>query len=127
MSYGRKERRSESQALQLQEAVKAKAITQDGKSNSPAQITKIFKLHDDQSDTVEAAITMAKEMGSTEFDSVALEYVCIGFLAAPDEPGLDKPHENAVKGWMKQAGPQRSLEVFEQGFPDWEIEASPPD
>lgn len=47
--------------------------------------TKIFKLHQEQQEVVEEAIDAAKEACGTEFDSVALEYICLDFLGSPSK------------------------------------------
>lgn len=45
--------------------------------------TKIFKLHAEQQEVVEEAIEVAKEASGSEFDSVALEYICLDYLGKP--------------------------------------------
>lgn len=56
----------------------------DPSSNSTkasTKATKTFKMHDDQKETIEAAIEKAKEKSSTTVDTVALEYICMEFLS----------------------------------------------
>ena len=76
--------------LQLMDEVKdfKKGDTPDdkvGEKVKSAVKTKIFKLHKDQQETVEEAIEVAKEACGTEFDSVALEYICLDFLGSPSK------------------------------------------
>jgi hypothetical protein len=43
-------------------------------------VKKSFKLHPDQKEIVEAALQDAKSKSGTKFDTVALEYVCQGYM-----------------------------------------------
>ena len=38
-------------------------------------------IHPDQATTINLALKIAREGGETEFDSVALEYICMNFLS----------------------------------------------
>ena len=38
-------------------------------------------IHPDQATTINAALAIAREEGGTEFDSVALYYICMDFLS----------------------------------------------
>lgn len=42
--------------------------------------SKTFRLYDGQKETVELALEKAKEVGDTEADSAALEYICLDYL-----------------------------------------------
>lgn len=43
--------------------------------------TMSFKFHEDQRETVEEALDKAKDEGDTDVNSVALEYICLDYLA----------------------------------------------
>ena len=38
-------------------------------------------IYRDQADTINLALALAREEGETEYDSVALEYICMNYLA----------------------------------------------
>lgn len=80
---------------ELQAYLKALNTNQDpdeAKEQVSSLVTKTFKLHEDQKETLDDALEMAKEQGNTEHDSVALEYICsnyIGGTATPKKEKLD--------------------------------------
>lgn len=66
---------------ELEKLVRA-AVAKSGNqmaSTSNATHRKVFKLHDDQIETINAAIEKVKKDTGTECDAVALEYICIDF------------------------------------------------
>lgn len=73
--------------LQLIEEIKdSKKIDLGADEKVPNTIkSKVFKLHDDQRETIEEAIEKAKISAGTEFDAVALEYICLDYLGTPEE------------------------------------------
>ena len=58
---------------QFKGAAKSASMEKNPMNNT---VSKTFKLHPDQKEIVEAAIEYAKHKSGTEFDTVALEYVC---------------------------------------------------
>ena len=84
----------------LRQEVKKLAETGEQKAITDVS-TKTFKLHADQKEVLEAALDKAKTEGPTEYDSVALENVCLDFLSA----GASKPKE------LPDEGPGKSVAV----------------
>ena len=63
---------------ELQEALKSENDSNFIKSD----ITTIkLRVHEDQKETIEAALQKSKDLGETKYDSVALEYICLESLA----------------------------------------------
>lgn len=110
--------------LQLQETVaKHKAGTLDKSSVEAEPSTTVsmsFKVHTDQKETIEQALDKAKHEAGTEFPGVALEAICLHYLAG----GKTKPA--GLKATMKKAGFQEVLESFGQIWPDIDLEISLP-
>lgn len=80
------------------------------------QTTLKFKLKNDQLETVQSALSKAKAETNTEFDNVALENICAGYLAgtvtaaAPAKPA-DLKEVMAAVGW------ESVLNAFGELFP----------
>lgn len=95
--------------LQLVETVKAaaspeKLLTAD--ADTAATTTKTFKVHPGQKETIEAAIQKAKEASNTTVDTVALENICLDYIAAP-----------SLTQRLKTAGLEAALKALEGAFP----------
>ena len=82
---------------------------EDGMSKTVT--AKTFKVHEDQKATIEAAVSKAKEQGSTQSDSVALEYICSDFLGSQTIPQK-----------LKSMGIEAALGALEKAFPNAKIE-----
>lgn len=97
--------------LQLTETVKAatapdKQIT-DQTATSSTTTTKTFKVHEGQKETIEAALEKAKEAASTSVDTVALENICLDYIAAP-----------TLSQRLKTAGIEAALKALGDAFPE---------
>jgi hypothetical protein len=82
--------------LNLQAAVKAyKAgeLSTDGTTDPDTSgvSTITFKVHPDQKETINEAVEQAMEDSDTEFKGVALEAICMNFLAGGSTKGAPKP------------------------------------
>jgi hypothetical protein len=77
--------------------------------------TMTFKLHEDQRATIEAAIEKAKQDANTQYDTAALEYICLDFMGSKPAPQL------SVVDWMKHVGIDAAVKAFKAAFPDVEI------
>jgi hypothetical protein len=126
------------------DAEKAKQKGIEGDADPQPSVKKTFLLHADQQETVAAALEKAKKNSGTDNDTVALEYALMDYLANTEKPkaaevdsnalsaGLDAtPNTNgealtaeAVKAFMKNLGPKKTLILFEEVFPEVELEAS---
>ena len=110
--------------LQLHETVaahlKAEAQKASGEAGEtePAQtvVTKTFKLHADQKNTVDQALAKAKTAGNTTVDTVALEYVCLDFLGGTQTA-------STISGKLQSLGIDEALKAFELAFPTWSLTA----
>lgn len=100
--------------LQLIETVKAskqkdnpKAL-EDQASKTVTTIT--FKVHEDQKETVKAAIAKAKDDSGTTVDTAALEFICLDFLGG-----------QSMADRLKKMGLEAALEAVEKAFPNTNI------
>lgn len=114
--------------LQLQDAVKAflnkKTATQseEGSTVTSTVTTLTFKLHADQKETVRHALDKAKAECNTEFDTVALENICMGYLGGSVQAAVGAPA--SLKDVMAKHTFEEVLEVFEQVFPHIDLTAT---
>ncbi len=105
--------------MELKELVK-EHLTAMGKKVagvSSATHVKTFKFHDDQNDTVNAAIEKAKADSGTAVDAVALEYICLDYMGGHTiaERLQAIGPLSAAKG-MKDAYPTEALVAFVKEF-----------
>jgi hypothetical protein len=124
------EKASKCTVIELQAMLKA-GTTGEGaeKQEVTDQVTKMtFKFHSDQAETVSTALNKAKAECSTDFDTVALEMICAGFLAgnshaAPvaGESAGDLKAQMAVAGW------EQTLIEFSEMFPQIDLKATLPE
>lgn len=112
---------------QIQALIKSKTAADkkigDTVTAAPKTISKAFKLHEDQYETVNEALAKAKHESGTEIDSVALEFICLDFLSGSKKAGPVKSFKELMAG--KTA--EEVLEIFGAVFPDIELEASIPE
>lgn len=111
-------------AIKLEDIVKTsqakdapKAI-EDQASSTVTTLT--FKLHEDQKETINAALEKAKEISGTTVATAALEFICTEYMAG----GTGEINWPVV---MKKAGYEKVLEVFGEVFPDIGLEVTIPD
>lgn len=74
-----------------------------------------FKVHVDQKESITQAIEKAKGEAGTEFDGVALESICLAYLAG------GKPKAVGLKANMKKSGYMEVLETFEALWPEIDL------
>lgn len=102
--------------------------------------TKTFKLHEDQKETVDAALEKAKESSNTDVDTVALEYICIEYL---NQTSKAKPSPKAATaaltledqftailkkhGGSKGEALEEIFKAFDAVFPDVTIDVTLPE
>lgn len=107
------------------------------------------KLHEDQKDTVEAAVDKAMKEGNTDSKAVALEYIATDYLASTGKKSGTAAKAGPIKAadavkvievkdffveLAKQAGPEKRvlvakavLEAFDAVFPEVDITAAFPE
>jgi hypothetical protein len=91
------------------------------------------KFYDLQRAPVSEAIAMAKQLGNTEHDTVALGYICTEFVATspdPEDPKLDEACRY-VRSWTRAFGlwemagfweAVAMMELLKAGFPfGWKL------
>ena len=107
--------------LNLQAAVKAfKAggLSTDGTTDpdSSGVSTITFKVHPDQKETINEAVDQAMEDSDTEFKGVALEAICLNFLAGGETKEATKPL--SLQATMEKYSYEQVLEAFEAIWPE---------
>jgi len=112
--------------LNLQAAVKAfksGELSTDGTTDpdSSGVSTITFKVHPDQKETINEAVEQAMEDSDTEFKGVALEAICMNFLAGGSTKEAPKPL--SLQGTMEKHTAEQVLEAFEAIFPEINLTA----
>ncbi len=79
----------------------AGADSVDGGGGSPVK-TLVFKPHEDQLEGIRTALDKAKKEFQTEYDTVALEHICMTFLS----PGASQPKSEAPPVGSAVAAPK---------------------
>lgn len=113
--------------LELQAALKAQtegtAPAEATKTTSDTALFKV-KLKNDQLETVTSALAKAKADLQTEFDNVALEGICAGFLGGTSSVAAAKPV--SIEDLMGQIGWEATLQAFDKVFPKVNITVEEP-
>lgn len=78
-----------------------------------------FKLQPDQAETVQSALSKAKAEVGTEFDTVALETICGGYLGGVI--AVEKP-QKTVQQLMTEMGWEAALQAYSDLYPEVDIE-----
>lgn len=90
-----------------------------------------FKLHEDQREVVNEALEKAKTESNSEYPAVALEAICMGYLAGPlkvqDPNDLDLTSKETLKDVMSGFTWEDVLAVFEEIWPDVDLVVTEPD
>jgi len=74
--------------------------------------TKTFKLHADQRETIEQALSQVKEQTHTEYDAVALELICADYMSSPTlAKKLQSLGLEAALAQVEKAFPQANITV----------------
>lgn len=93
---------------------------QSGDAEVKTVTTMTFKVHEDQKETVKAAIDKAKKESGTNVDSVALEFICLDYMGSTAKlPNLQEQ--------MKSAGMEAALEALAAAFPEANFSVELPD
>jgi hypothetical protein len=77
-----------------------------------------ISLHEDQWETVETAFQNAKDQSDSPYDNVALEVICLNFLAEYHQAFGDS---HFFKVAVKQAGYEKTIQLAREFWPDLEI------
>lgn len=111
--------------IQLCEALKAtisqKSGSGDAEETAPVTstvTTLTFKVHTDQKEVVRAALDKIKEETKTEFDTVALEYLCTGYLGGNVD--VSSSHDS-IEDALKELGYEKVLDIFSNLWPEVNI------
>lgn len=128
-------RAKEYTVIQLIEYIKKQQASGDKDDGAAAEDAKkvssmTFKVHDDQKELINQALEKAKKEAGTEFPAVALEAVCMDYLAGPSkakdavsdkEEKKAKPTTDDLKNLMENFTWQDVLGVFEKIWPDVDL------
>lgn len=98
-------------------AFKAAELGLDG-TESEGVSTITFTVHPDQKETINEAVEKGMEDAGTEFKGVALEAICLNFLAGGNT-GSTK--SLSLKGTMEKYTPGQVFEAFEAIWPEINI------
>lgn len=107
--------------IELQAMLKA-AAPADGEASSKTKddVTSVkFKLKADQLETVNSALNKCKAEVSTEYDNVALEMICAGYLGGSVSASAGSAVSLADQ--MKSVGWEAVLEQFGELFPEVDL------
>lgn len=112
--------------LELQNLLKGANLPSDAsnKTTDDTQILK-FKVKNDQLETVQAALNKAKAEVGTEFDNVALENICAGYLGGVIEVSGGKQQTLAEQ--MTAIGWEAALQAYSELFPQIDLAVTVPD
>lgn len=122
--------------LQLRDAIQAaKEAAAEGQStdpvpDAPSMTTLTLKVHADQKETIKLALEQAREEAGTDYDGVALEGICIAYMAGAHSPLKSVSPTSAaadVPALLKEMGPVAVLSLIEVLWPDVDITAEVPD
>jgi len=91
------------------------APDEDDVADSKKLSTLTFKVHDDQKEIINDAVDKAKNDADTEFANVALESICMAYLAG-GKPSKAKP--KSLQATMKASSWEEVLDIFEKLWPD---------
>ncbi len=84
--------------------------------------TMTFKVHEDQKEVIQAAIDKALEEAQTEYPAVALETVCISYLAGNSPKGKATVRKMTLAEVMKPMKPMDILEKFCEIYPEIDLD-----
>lgn len=107
--------------IQLIEAIKQSqktGVEEDDEPVTTTVTTLTLKLHSDQKDVIKTAIDKAKEETETEFDNVALERICTGYLGGSVDI---ETHHVSVEASLQELGWEKALDIFSELWPDINI------
>jgi hypothetical protein len=91
--------------------------TEEGETEPTPEVTvKTFKVHADQKKTIDAALDKAKKASGTTVDTVALEFICLDYLAGGETKPLDKQ--------LAGLDLEKAIAVFEKAFPQTSLEVT---
>lgn len=113
--------------LQLQEYIsklKSGQLSHSGEPvpDAPSSLsTMTFKVHADQKENIKSAVEKAKGEASTEFDSVALDAICLNYLSGGKSMKMP-----SLKSVMEKSNPEEVLETFEKLWPNIEVKVTMP-
>lgn len=101
-------------------AFKAKQLGLEGTTEPEGVSTITFTVHPDQKETINEAVEKGMEDAGTEFKGVALEAICLNFLAGGNTGAIKSL---SLKGTMEKYTPVQVLEAFEAIWPEINITA----
>lgn len=110
--------------VELQALLKGIAPAGDEKKTTSDTSTVKFKLKNDQLETVQGALSKAKAETQTEFDNVALEMICAGYLGGTVAVSAPAPAPVDPKAVISALGWEKTLEIFGEIWPKIDVSAT---
>ena len=96
---------------------------EEGTAITSEVVKMAFTVHPDQKATIDAALEKAKSESNTEFSTVALENICVGYLGGAIV--ANKPTQT-LKDQMKEAGYEQVLAIFGDLWPQINLSVEVP-
>lgn len=112
--------------LELQNLLKGANLPSDAsaKTTDDTQTMK-FKVKNDQIETIQSALNKAKAEINTEFDNVALENICAGYLGGVI--GTTSAPQKTIQEQMTAMGWEAALTAFAELFPTVDLQVTMPE
>lgn len=113
-------RAEDMKVVELSEAVKAaKSGSSSEDIDKEEKISSVvFHLHPDQQSTVMVAIDKAKKEAGTEYNSVALEAVCLNYISGQTVGAITEDNlEESLVDLFKLIGPEEVAQAVDLAFP----------
>jgi len=117
--------------LQIQEFIRAMKDSEGEETDTVALeqeastvTTLTFKVHDDQKEIVQDAIGQAKDAADTEYDGVALEYICMDYMGSTNTSAGSSGAKVTMVSLMQESSAEEVLQVFDRVFPEVSITAT---
>lgn len=112
--------------VELQAILKAAQPSEEGEKTAKTsdEVVKItFKLKSNQAEVVQLALAKAKGELHTEYDTVAIENICAGYVGGTSE--VSKPFD--LDEVIEQTGFEPLLQAIAKKFPQYDITVAPAD
>lgn len=105
--------------MELQAALKAKPEGESTAATTDDTVKMTFKFKSDQAAIVQTALAKAKAELNTEFDTVAMENICAGYVAG--NVGVTTVDTSSLDGFIKSVDFLTLLQRVSELNPDWDI------
>lgn len=111
---------------ELQAALKAQTEGKEAPETKDEVQTLKFKVHGDQVATITSALNKAKAEAKTDYDTVALELICTGYLGGNSTAGLNT-EPDALGQQFKSMGLEAVFAAVEKAWPELKVTVEQPE